>query len=832
MRNLRLALRTLFKTPFVTIVAILSLALGIGANAAIYSLFNELLSSSLPVDHPERLVNFGGNLVSPGSHQCGQAGDCDVVFSYRMFRDLEAQPGPFAGVAGHVIVSMNIALRGETISGNGEMVSGSYFPVLGLRPAAGRLFGAEDDKVIGGHPIAVLSHAFWQARGADPSLIGQTIVVNGQSLTIVGVAPAGFEGTTVGNRPDVFVPLTMHGQLAGLTQWDDRRRYWVYVIARLTPGVTLAQAEARENVLYHRIINTVEVPLQTDVSAATLERFKAKRLALEDGRRGQSRLQGQTRMPVTLLFGITMIVLAIACANIANLLLARAANRSLEMAVRLSLGATRSQLLAQLLTESVLLAVLGGMAGLAVAYATLRGIASLLPSTILTTISMSLSGTAVAFAGLLSMATGLLFGLFPALHSTRPDLVTTLRDNSGKTSSTRAAARFRTSLVTAQIALSMSLLVSAGLFIKSLARVSRVDLGINAEQVLTFHLSPELNGYTKPRSAQFFAQVEERLGALPGVRGVVAARVPLIADNNWDNPLNVQGFTKTPDTDDSGNYNAVGPDFFKILGIPLRSGREFTPADVSGAPKVAIVNEAFTKKFGLGNNAVGKMMGIGHTFNDHDLDIQIVGVARDAKYSEVKETVKAEYFVPYKQDTTVGDLHFYVRTALPTQIVITQVRGIIAALDPNLPLEHFQPLPAQIRDNVYLDRMITMLSAAFAALATLLAAIGLYGVLTYSVVQRTREIGVRMALGAGSSRIVGMVLRQVALMTVVGATIGAAAAYAIGRGVSSLLYDMPGHDGLVMAGSVALLASVALVAGYLPAIRASRVDPMNALRYE
>jgi predicted permease len=829
MRNLRLAFRTLFKTPFVTVVAILSLALGIGANAAIYSLFNEMLLAPLPVPHPEQLVNLGGNTPSPGSHQCGLAGNCEWVFSYRMFRDLEAQPGPFSGLAGHVITQPNISYRGNTVSASAELVSGSYFPVLGVKPAVGRLFGGKDDDVAGAHPIVVLSHEYWTTQlGGDPSVIGQIIMVNGKPMTIVGVSAAGFEGTTLGNKPDLFVPLSMRGTISpGFNGFDDRRRYWIYLFGRLKSGVTIQQASAQENALYHSIINNVEVPLQKGVSASVMERFKAKKLALTDGRRGLSNLHQQTQMPLVLLFAITLFVLAIACANIANLLLARAANRSLEMAVRLSLGATRGQLLAQLLTESVLLAALGGLAGLAVAWATLHAIVAILPSTISSTLSFSLSGTAIGFAGLLSMATGLLFGLFPALHSTRPDLVTALRDGSGKTSATRAATRFRTSLVTAQIALSMALLVSAGLFIKSLQNISRVNLGIDVENLVTFGVEPVLNGYSGVQSQQMFGRMAREIGAIPGVRGVVAARVPVLAGNNWDNDVSVQGFAKTPDTDADGYYNAVGPDFFKNMGVALLGGREFTAADVSGAPRVAIVNEAFAKKFGLGANAVGKLMGEGDSLNR-----VIVGLVKDARYSGVKQEMRPVYYLPYMQDTTVGSLWFYVRSTVPAKTLMPEIRATLAGIDRTLPIEGMKTMPQQIRDNVYLDRMISMLSAAFAALATLLAAIGLYGVLAYSVVQRTKEIGVRMALGANSSNIVTMVLRHVAVMTVVGAAIGAVGAYGIGRGAQSLLFGLNGRDPLVMAASAVLLALVAMAAGSLPAWRASKVDPVQALRYE
>ncbi|HEX4684254.1 MAG TPA: ABC transporter permease [Gemmatimonadaceae bacterium] len=829
MRNLRLAFRTLFKAPFVTIVAILSLALGIGANAAIYSLFNELLLAPLPVSHPERLVNLGGNRPSPGSHQCGQAGNCEWVFSYKMFRDLEAKPGPFSGVAGHVLSGANIAFRGNTINSELELVSGSYFPALGVKPAVGRLFGIDDDRVIGGHPIAVLSHEYWKGQlGGDPAVVGQVITVNGQHLTIIGVTQPGFEGTTLGAKPVLFAPLTMRTALSpGFQGYEDRTQYWVYLFARLKPGMTIPQASAQENVLYHTIISNVELPLQHNVSASTLARFKVKKLELSDGRRGLSTLHEQTRTPLVLLFGITMFVLAIACANIANLLLARAANRTIEMAVRLSLGGARRQLLAQLLTESVLLAVLGGLAGLAVAWATLHAMVGLLPADVASTLTFSLSGEAIGFAGVLAMATGVLFGLFPALHSTRPDLVSALRDGSGKTSATRSATRFRTSLVTAQIALSMALLVSAGLFIRSLENVSRVSLGIDVGDLVTFRVAPALNGYSGARSQELFAQIESDVSAVPGVRNVSASRIQVLGGNNWDNDMNVQGFTKTPDTDVDGYYNAVGPAFFHGLGETLVAGREFTSSDVLGAPRVAIVNESFAKKFKLGDAAVGKMIGQGDS-----LTHVVVGVVKDSKYSGVKQDMRPVYFLPYKQDTTVGSMSFYVRSSLPAEALMPQIRATLSRIDRNLPVVGLETMPQLIRDDVYLDRLISTLSAAFAALATVLAAIGLYGVLAYSVAQRTKEIGVRMALGADSSSIVAMVLRHVAWMTVVGAAIGAVGAYAIGKGAQSLLFGVQGRDPLVMAAAAIVLALVALAAGSIPALRASRVDPVQALRYE
>ena len=832
MTNLKLAVRTLAATPFVTAVAILSLALGIGANAAIYSLFDQLLLRPLPVREPARLVNLGAPGPKPGSQSCNQAGDCEAVFSYPMYRDLERAQTVFTGLAAHRAFSVNLAVRGQTLNGSGMMVSGSYFPTLGLTPTIGRLLTPADDRTIGGHFVAVLSHSYWESHlGSDPAVLEQPIVINGQAMTIVGVAPRGFEGTTLGERPRVFVPMTMRGLMnPGFTGFDNRRSYWAYVFGRLKPGVTIEQATRVMNGLYQPIVNDVEAGLQEGISEQSLARFRAKSLTLEPGQRGQSSIHTETKTPLLLLFGITGIVLLIACANIANLLLARGAGRAGEMAVRMSLGAGRRKLLGQLLTESVLLAALGGVVSLVVARFTLGAIVAILPAEAAETFSASLDLPVVGFAALISLVTGVLFGMFPALHSTRPDLIASIRSSAGQISGGhRTAARFRTTLVTAQIALSMMLLISAGLFIRSLVNVSREDLGLQVDRIATFAISPELNGYEGERSRALFVRVEQELAALPAVSGVAASMVPLLAGSNWGTDVYVQGFRREPDTDANARYNEVSAGYFRALGVPLLAGREFTEADVLGAPKVAIVNESFAKKFGLGRDAVGKSMGTGER---DKLDMQIIGVVQDTKYSEVKQKVPPLFFAPYRQDSTVGAMNFYVKTSMPPEQILRTIPDVVKRLDPNLPVEDLKTLPQQVRENTFLDRMISTLSAAFASIATLLAAVGLYGVLAYTVAQRTREIGVRMALGASAGNVRGIVLRQVGRMLVVGGILGLAAALGIGRAASSLLFGLQGHDPLAIGSAVVLLVLVALGAGFIPARRAARVEPMRALRYE
>ena len=657
------------------------------------------------------------------------------------------------------------------------------------------------------------------------------MLINGKQMTIVGVAPKGFDGTTLGTKPFYYVPLAMASEMGVWSRkgMDNRTHYWVYAFARLKPGVSMAQAKTAINATYKPILNDVEAPLQKGMSDATMKRFRVKEIVLEDGRRGQSDVYREASTPLKLLFSITGIVLLIACANIANLLLARAANREMEMAVRLSLGATRTQLLRQLLTESVLLAFLGGLLSLAFAHWTLGGISALLPGEISAALAFKISWSAVFFAGAMSLATGLAFGLFPAIHSTRPDLVTAMRNSSGKLAGGRTASRFRSSLATAQVALSMALLMAAGLFVKSLWNVSRVELGVKIDNVLTFSVSPRSSGYDSVRAKALYVRLEEELGSLPGVTGVTSSMVPLLGGSNWGTDVQVQGFKEDADTDDNARFNEVGPGYFRTLGVRILAGREFTPADEKGRPEVAIVNETFAKKFGLGRDVVGKRMGYGDTTILH---MEIVGLVQDAKYARVKDKIPPLFFTPHRQDSNVGFMNFYVKTSRDPGDLLRSIPGVVRRLDARLPIEELKTMPQQVRENVFMDRMISILSASFAILATLLAAIGLYGVLAYSVAQRTREIGVRMALGADAASVRRMILRNVGMMLLVGGVIGIAGAIALGRGAKSLLFQLSGTDPFVMAASVVVLTLVALGAGYVPALRASRVDPMQALRYE
>ncbi|MCB1034149.1 MAG: ABC transporter permease [Acidobacteria bacterium] len=830
----RLAWRSLKKTPLVTSAAVLSLALGIGANAAIFSVFEQAVLRPVPVEDPGRLVNLLAPGPKPGSQSTSTAGDIDAVFSYPMFRDLETSfaVGPGAAVSGlaaHRNFSANLARSGDTINGEGLFVSGGYFGLLGLRPTVGRLIRLEDDRVPGAHQVVVLSFDYWRDRfGTDPAVVGETLLVNGLPMTILGVAPRGFRGTTLGVDPKVFVPLSMREALLPLWKgWNERNSYWVYLFGRLAPGATIAQAAAALNVPYQGILNEVELDLQEGMSEATQARFAAKEIVVEAGRRGQSNFRGKTGPPLTLLLCVTGAVLFIACANLANLLLVQTSRRASEIAVRLSLGARRHQLVAQLMTESLLLAALGTILGVGVAYGTLKLLASILPSD--GALELSLSPAAWVALGLMGVLVGSV-GLLPALRSTRVGLAASLKGQDGRTSGARGANRFRAALVTLQIAFSLTLLISACLFTRSLLKVGRVELGLEVSSVATFGLSPELNRYTPDESRRFFQRLEEEISALPGVSGVGASLVPLIAGSNWGSSVTVQGFEAGPDTDTHSQLNIVGPGFFRTLGIPLLAGRAFEDRDDMDAPKVAIVNEAFARKFNLGRDAVGKRMSNG--MSDGTLDFEIVGLVPDTHYSEVKQAVPPTFFLPYRQNENLGSMNFYVRAKGDPQLILPTLRDAVAQLDPNLPVEGLQTFAYKVRDNITLDRVLSVLSASLAVLATLLAVIGLYGVMAYTVAQRTREIGLRMALGADGARVRRWVLGSVGWMTLIGGVIGVVAALGLGRAAGSLLFEMEGHDPLAFTLSVLLLTTVAFSAGLLPAQRASRIEPMQALRDE
>ena len=830
MTALRLMIRSLARTPLFTLTAVVSLALGIGANTAIFSLLDHVVLRALPVYRPEELVFLYHPGPSQGSISSDESGG--PSFSYPMFRELQQRQTAFAALAGGRMSPASLAYKGTALAGQAHLVSGNYFDVLGVGAAIGRVFTPDDDTTIGGHPVVVLSHSYWTSRfAADPSVLNETMIVNGHPMTIVGVTRKGFVSEMPGSVPDVFVPISMKAQMTpDFDGFKNRKDYWVSLFARLKPGQTLQQSETAINVAY-REQHDQDVALLSHPSPDFLQRFKAKHVVLRPGAYGRGSLRDDGRRPLTLLMAMTVLVLLIACANVANLQLARATSRTREVAVRLAMGASRGQLVRQLLAESCLVAVAGGLLGLAVAHWTLQGILAALPDAGSGLLSANLDAGMLLFALALSIATGLLFGLYPAVRASKAQLTAALRDQSGQTTATRETGRLRKVLVTMQAAMALLLLISAGLFGRTLVNLSRIDLGIRTDHLMTFTLTPKLNGYDDARAVQFFRDVTARLSALPGVRLVSAARIPAIAGSSSSGNITVEGFTPQRDGDDDSHVNAVGPGYFRTLGIPLIRGREIAESDTAASPKVVVVNEAFVRHFLPGRDPIGVRMAPGGG-NSVKLDMTIVGVVKDAKYSDMREPPPSLYYTAYQQLRRQSEMSFYVRTALESDSLAAAIRRETAALDPNLPIRELKTMKDQIDENTANERLLSMFTGGFAALATLLAAVGLYGVLAYNVARRTREIGIRMALGASAGHVRGLVVRDVLLMLGIGGLVGLSAAAAVGKLVESVLYGMRPWDPLVYTGATVVLGLIALAAAYVPARRATAVDPMTALRYE
>jgi predicted permease len=826
--DLRYAVRGLVARPLFALVAIGSLALGIGVNTAMFSLFEQVVLRPLPVHEPARLVNLSAPGIKAGSTSSDNTGPRDDILSHPMFRDLQAQlPPQLAGIAGHRAMPVTFGWQQQVADGRALLVSGNYFELLGLRPALGRLLAADDDRE-GAAAVVVLSHDYWMDRlGGRPEVIGQSLRINDQTLTVVGVGPVGFRGTTVGSRPEVFAPLRLAPRLQqrGGFGLEDRRSYWVYAFGRLAPGSGIAEAQAALNQPYARLLQEIELPLHADLEPGARAEFASRRLLLAPGARGQSTTAASIGRPLGLLLGVAALVLLIACLNIANLLLARGAARAGEFAIRASIGASRGRLLRQLLLESLLIALLGALASLPLAAAATAGLLGWLPPVAARAFDGALSVEALQFTVLVAALTVLLFGLFPALQLARAAPIAALRGETGQAGS-RGGNRFRAGLATAQIAFSMASLVLAGLFGKSLANIAGEDLGMRVESLAVMAIAPARRGYDDARATALYDRLEQELAGLPGVTAVATSQVPLLANSDWSSNVSVEGFASSAD-DTSTSYNRIGVGFFDTLGIPLLAGRDFALTDNEGAAKVAIVNRSFVERYGLPDNPVGRRMAVG---SSEQLDIEIVGLVADSKYNDVRRRPVPLFFLPRRQDSALT-MNFYVRSALPPETLLPQLAAAVARLDPDLPVAP-RTLPQDIAMTIVTERAVGVLSAAFALLSTLLAALGLYGLLSYTLSQRTREIGLRLALGAAPRRLAAMLLGQVGRMTVVGGLIGFAIAFAAGRAAQSLLFGLESHDPVVFAAAAGVLGLVALASGAVPARRASRIDPMTALRHD
>ena len=828
-KDLAFSWRTLRRSPLFSIVAVVSLALGIGANTAIFSLLDQVMLKSLPVSDPASLVRFHSEYNSPGTSTSDSQ---ETVFSYPMYRDLRDRDPAFSGVIARMGGGVSIARTGVTEQASAEMVTGNFFQVLGVGAAIGRVLTPQDDTAPGANPVVVLSHRYWTTHcGSNPAILNQNVSINGHPMQVIGIAEARFHGVRPGDTPELYVPVSM--QKVVRPTWDaleDRRFRWLHIFARLKPGMGIEQAQAATNVTYRALLEAELIDMKGMGDPKDRNEFLTHRAELKPAAQGINGLSDQFGKPLQVMMAMVGLVLLIACANVANLMLARAAGRQRELAIRLALGAGRGRLLRQLLAEGLLVAFFGAMVGLFVAQWSIAGLLHVLPEDVAGPwLTASLSLPVLGFTLAAALISGLLFSLLPAAQATRANLSGTLKNQAANVIS-GGAARFRGALVIGQMSLSLMLVVGAGLFAGSLMQLTRVNLGFHTERLLMFNVNATTTRPELAPAVSFYHDLQERLSVLPGIAGVgVAEGGPFSNSNNGGN-LTVEGYTPKAGEAVGSSRVAAGPGFFKALGIPLRAGREFNDRDNTSAPKVVIVSEAFARKYFAGRNPIGGRMMMGGS-NHPVFDREIVGVAANV-HTEVRDDPKETFYFPYSQWDKPERLVFYVRTTSDSAAVATQIRSLMRAVDPNIPLSTVKPVTLQISDSIYTDRLIAMLSAAFGLLATLLAAIGLYGVMAQAVTRRTSEIGVRMALGAQPSAVLRMVVWEAGRMAGAGIAIGLAIAWGLTRLVQSQLYGVKAADPLVFCGAAAVLAMVALFAAFLPAWRASKIEPISALKYE
>jgi len=830
-QDVRYGLRMLAKHPGFTAIAVLTLALGIGANTAIFSLLNQVLLRRLPVRNPGELVI----LKSPGPKRghVWSDGDDSEIFSYPLYKGLAKNTAVFNGVIARYPFEASIASHGQTERGSGELVTGNYFDVLGVRPVLGRVLSPADDDVQGAHPVLVLSHSYWTRHfGGDSGVLNQAILVNNAEMTIVGVAQSGFSGIQVGQTPDIFVPMTMKGQMTpirnGLDDWNDS---FLAVLARRKPGISVEQAQAGINVDYPGLLEQQAATLKLREGKERQE-FLGKKIVLYPGGQGRTTVQRDSGPALMALFAMVALVLLIACTNVANLLLAKAAARQREFAIRSALGASPGRMMQQLLIESLLCALGGGVLGLILG----TWIMNILTQAVVSDagvkgITSRVDGSVLGFAAAATVVSAMLFGLIPAWRATQTGVSQMLKDQGSTTSAGPGHVRFRKYLVAGQVAFTLLLLTGGALFARTLWNLRKQNLGLSTENLITFSIAPQLSGYNAPRTVALVDQLRERLGALPGVLGVGSSQIPVLTGTDMGGNITVEG-RQNLDTDDRHvNFDAVSPNYFSTMRIPLLSGREFNAGDTATNTKVAIINEAMVKEFFPKRNPIGVHFGMG-SGDDVKLNIEIVGVVKDTKESHVRDTDRPYFYQPYSQFGKLFGMSFYVRSQQDPLLIANAMRETVRGANANLPIYDLKTVQRVVDEDLFAERVVAGLSVAFGGLAALLAALGIYGVLAYLVVQRTREIGIRLALGAGIGHVRGLVFKEVGWMVLTGALVGLPAAYGMGRLSESLLYGVHGGDAAVYLTSLGIICLVAFVACYIPSRRATRIDPIVALRYE
>ena len=862
LQDLKYGFRMLFKQKGLTAVALLSLALGIGANKALFSIVDAMLLKMLPVKEPERLVLFKS--VAPREFSVGSYNGSSNLdketnlqhrtsFSYLTYQRLREQSGPMSDVFGFGGVGLNLTADGQAEVANGQAVTGNYFSALGVQPAMGRLLTDDDDKA-GAPAVAVLSHRYWEKRfGSDPAVVGKQINLNNVPFTVIGVSAQGFDGTMgVGTSQDITIPVTLEPQLYA----DKQRSYmngagvwWLRIMGRLKPGATPEQAQAQlentflQSVIEHRSLRQAAAKASGGNQIADLDPKQYPKLYADPGGQGEMYRRRYYAPSLYLLLGVVGLVLLIACANVANLLLSRAAGRQKEIGLRLALGASRPRLIRQLLTESLLLSVLGGLLGIIFAIWIKDGLiaVSLWGGRGMSSLSPQLDWRVLAFTLGLSLLTGIVFGLAPAWRTTRVDLTPSLKD-SGRSSSAVHRSLLSRGLVVVQVALSLLLLVGAGLFVRTLLNLQRVDPGFNTQNLLLFDVQPGLIGYKDDKLREVYRQISERIETVPGVQAVTFSRVPLLSQSSSSSSVFLRAaLSATPDSEGrltpngEGYRHTVRENFLTTMGIPLIQGRTFGPQDIATSPKVVVVNQTFANKYFPNENAIGKRF----TFDTSKPDeIEIIGICKDAKYASQRDEIPPTVYGSYRQDRPMANATFEVRTAGNPTAIVGSVRNVVREIDANLPVSNVLTQVEQADETLRMERLFAKLLTLFALLAQQLAAIGLFGVLAYTVSQRTHEIGIRMALGADRPAVLRMIVRQGMTLAILGVILGLVGAYVLTKyleswiSLSKMLFGVKVSDPFTYAAIAVLLTVVALIACYIPARRATKIDPLVALRYE
>ena len=827
--DVQYGIRTLAKNPAFTLVAMATLALGIGANTAMFSLLDQVVLRLLPVSHPERVV-----IVRETGNHYGNSYGANTI-SWPMFEDLRDNNQVFSGMYCRFPATVTLGYGDRTGQIPAELVSGSYFPTLGVEAALGRIIAPDDDAVPDSQPVVVLSYSFWRSYfDGDRTVVGRTIALNSHAMTVIGVAQPGFDGMELGVPAKVFVPIMMKTEMTphsdGLK--DRRRRLsWVTAYGRLKPGVSLEQAERSLQPLMHSILEMeVQQPEFTRPStAADRQLFLRNRVELVPG--SDNELSEYMRKPLWLLLALTGAVLLLACANLANLLLARATARERELAVRLAIGAGRARIVRQLLLESLLLAGAGAILGLALAFFSDRVLLRIyLPADAATefVVSPIPDGRVLAFVVGIMLLTSLVFGLLPAVRGSRTEITLSLKDRSGALSA--GGISLRRMLVSIQVALSLLLLVGAGLFVRTLRNLENLGPGFSTDHLLTFTIDPSLNGYSDEETKSFYERLNVNLETMPGVASVGFSAMPLLKGYAWQNAVLGKDFEGAP-IEQQPVLSEIGRDYFATLGIPIVAGREFTAKDV-GPAKYAVINEAFAREYFRGRNPIGQLFGLVDDMQTVTPDTEVIGVIADRKYRDLRETPPPQAYFPYLEGTHFRFMNIYLRTQADPRQVEDELRARMRQFDPHVPVVGLKTINEQIAFSLRTERLVASLSAVFGGLATLIAVIGLYGVMAYAVMRRTREIGIRMALGALPSNVIVMVMREVLLLIGAGLAAGIALALVLADLIRSQIYGLSARDPITFVGSAIVLSVAAGLAGFIPALRASSLDATTALRHE